>query len=413
MNSETPILDLQAPWPIKLRISELNWWQSVVLITSILSAIPLGFAVLIYFPQVVHIIRPFNDFMDTTVNHLADSMLESPVRSAFHVFFFIGIFILSPIVATLIHELGHVLGAKIAGFSVARFDVGPFVMEKLNSLWKFRIQKSWLVDGLVVPQFQIKPGHRKKMIMFVAAGPVASLLLAILIGSLILNSTAHGNVRIFFYILFLYTSAQLITSILPIQIKGFAMDGLVLKSLIIGGQLYKRVLILSYIGKQLLSGVRPRYWNKRWVKQSLEVKDGSLYHLLAVYYAYNWAYDSKMGEVASSYLEQLLASPYRLSVMDSDKLAVEAGIYQAWFRQDKVKAQVWQERMVAKNRLNESDLVRGVLINLWIQGEKAELQRILDDRLSTIQKMPPSDLREMILCNWIEFREELLSKQFA
>jgi len=191
------------------------------------------------------------------------------------------------------------------------------------------------------------------------------------------------------------------------------MDGRVLKYLILGGRQFERILILGYIAEQLSSGVRPRDWNRRWIQESAEAVDGSHNHLLAVYYAYNWAYDSEKGEAAGRYLEQLLASPYRLGVMDGDKLAVEAGIYQAWFRRDRNKALAWMERMVAKNKLNENDLPRGILFKYWILGEKAELQRIFESKLAEIQGMPPSGKREMMLSIWTEFRDDLLFTQIA
>jgi len=176
MESETPILDLQLPWPVNSAGLKLKRWHRIALGILILSAIPIGIVAALYFPSVLFAIEPLTKPVNVFVKFVIAPVLESREQSPIQVFLFVGVLVLSPILATLVHELGHILASKWVGFSVARLDVGPLVLERINSKWKFRVQRAWAVGGRVIPLFQVRPGHRRKLIKFFAAGPAASLL---------------------------------------------------------------------------------------------------------------------------------------------------------------------------------------------------------------------------------------------
>ena len=94
--------------------------------------------------------------------------------------FFIGLLLPLPLVLA-IHEGGHLLGGKLAGFRFALFIVGPLMISRRKDGIKFSVNKSLGAYGGLAASFPTTTDNlRKGMTMLVAGGPLASLNTGIL-----------------------------------------------------------------------------------------------------------------------------------------------------------------------------------------------------------------------------------------
>lgn len=94
----------------------------------------------------------------------------------------LGVFVIQ--LSVFLHELGHLLGARLGGMTVLRLRVGRWDFRMQRSGWKFSRQpKSPLKVGGYVMAFADPHGPwRRQHIWFNAGGPLANLIVAALAG---------------------------------------------------------------------------------------------------------------------------------------------------------------------------------------------------------------------------------------
>jgi hypothetical protein len=88
-------------------------------------------------------------------------------------------FLLSWVILTVVHELGHAVAARIAGWQVVRFVIG------VGPTWRqFRVRGTWVelraipLGGFVLPLPQSADWGRTKNALVYVAGPAAELMAA-------------------------------------------------------------------------------------------------------------------------------------------------------------------------------------------------------------------------------------------
>jgi hypothetical protein len=104
-----------------------------------------------------------------------------------------------------VHEGGHALAGVLSGFDFRLFVAGPFLYEKQNGRWHFKWNRNINVaGGLVVCLPKTDHQLTKKFIVFVAGGPMASLVLAVLFYGLYRLIASHGRGGAGLYANFVY-----------------------------------------------------------------------------------------------------------------------------------------------------------------------------------------------------------------
>lgn len=93
----------------------------------------------------------------------------------------------------LVHEAGHAVGGLLCGFRIEEIRVGPFGLEQRTG-WKWKRSKARWIDGMVIAQFRELPGPSAvwQCVGIVSAGPLANLVVALLLAPFCLSSSIAG-----------------------------------------------------------------------------------------------------------------------------------------------------------------------------------------------------------------------------
>lgn len=201
----------------------------------------------------------------------------------------------------LVHELGHYWAAKKFGLNIAVFKVGPFVwkteqVEKINDL----------IDGaggLVMPVYTDWSRVREQVRSIVTAGPLASLVLAVLLS---LGARAaptrvsemtwpQASLVIGFWGVVI-VSWLLVTNILPFKYSGLYSDGYQLLALKRGGTEADQLAALAFISSLSVQGRRARNWPPEPILALTAAARGDEREAMAQYLLYAHYRDS--GQIA-------------------------------------------------------------------------------------------------------------------
>ena len=192
--------------------------------------------------------------------------------------------IIALFVSVFVHELGHLIGGLTQKFQFYKFTVGPFKVEKINNGLQAGLNLNLNVaGGLTVMLPSSKNLDKKKLAMFIAGGPIASLLLFIILASSAITlHTIYGsngivnNVIYFSWMTAVITLVLGILSLIPEEETGLESDGLQLKDLLLGGE---RALIKQYVMQlsvTLWSGTRPRDLDKTLLTDLNKMTEGQI-----------------------------------------------------------------------------------------------------------------------------------------
>lgn len=173
------------------------------------------------------------------------------------------------------HEAGHILGGKLVGFRFLLFVVGPVKLYAAEGGVRFGINRSLaMAGGLGGAAPTDSRNLRRRMMLYVAGGPVASLVLAALSFGVAL--VASPSVGLVFGITSLTSLFVGVVTLVPSKFGGFVSDGSRLLMLLRGGPEAERWAALSALGGASMAGVRPRDFDGELVERSLSPSDGSL-----------------------------------------------------------------------------------------------------------------------------------------
>jgi len=181
-------------------------------------------------------------------------------------FLFISFIIM--LIVLFIHELGHVIGGKLAGYQFVHMTVGPITIEKVPTI-KISANTNWVTFGGVASCIPIEIDlsdmvnqHKK----FVAGGPIATLLAFII--SLVMWFITQHDIAMLFTILHLAIFAATVS-----PSKGtFRSDGSVLLTLHKGGKEAETYLAGLILLKELMSPKKPQDWEEQLIEEAQHTK---------------------------------------------------------------------------------------------------------------------------------------------
>lgn len=251
-----------------------------------------------------------------------------------------------------VHEAGHVLGGKLAGFRFFLFVVGPLQIQRLSDRLEVRLNRNLaLAGGLAgcVPQGSWK--LRRRTLLMVAGGPLASLVTG---GAALLLHRAlglrglspdHGLAALYgAQALLMYGGGSLAVgfgTLIPARASGFLTDGARLLQLAWGGAKAERdVALLAFVAFSQ-AGQRPRDWDPSLIEPAEALADGSLFEGMAHLLLYNRALDCGDLAAARAHLKRTLALAKKLPTVLHTTLWLEAAWFEAAYRRDAAAAQRW------------------------------------------------------------------------
>jgi hypothetical protein len=148
-------------------------------------------------------------------------------------------FVVTYPLALAVHEGGHVLGGRLAGWRARSVRVGPVTLTRRQGRWAlgWRCRAGWLTGWVETGP---GPADRWRPALFVGAGPAASLALGAVAGAVAAAGLPSG-LRCWAALFAVHSVCLGVWSVVPLKERGHATDGLRLWRLAVrGGEAWRR-----------------------------------------------------------------------------------------------------------------------------------------------------------------------------
>lgn len=264
-------------------------------------------------------------------------------------FTMISLLLLSVFLVLLIHELGHIVGGLIGGNTFALLIVGPLRVEKEEEKLRWRLNKSMSAfGGLALTMPNSTENFKQRRALTVAAGPGASLLLAVLAWGLVFltdPTVLQGAFRFFLFCLGGLSLIIFVATIIPMQSGGFLSDGMQLVQIFSNNPSAKRYEALLQLMARIQQGLRPKEIGEEELAVTTSLGYDDTFGLSALHYKYYKAVDGH-DLVQAAELIQLLED--RIHIYPSpfqNTLWVEVAIFYSLIVPDLEKARPLADRL--------------------------------------------------------------------
>ena len=407
--SPTPILDLESPLGEKRRGSWRGWAIATVFV---LLPLVLGFwaipAFLVFAqdkPGALAIIRYF----DTTSDALSAAV--GPISPlAFFLFYTLSLFLLISI-----HEFGHLAAGRAVGFHFKAIRIGPLQFMRSAQGLKLTFQRLSDLSGFAAIRIDKIQRLARRYAIFIAGGPLANLLSALLIFVLFAILPlihAHGLIRLALQIFAALSIAIAIINLIPFRrTNGMYSDGGHLLHLARSLPKTRRLLCILALLKQTDSGVPLKNLKRTWIVHACAHPDRSSDSLNAFWIAYLAESARDDVEQAAQHLEHCL-SRFRYSSLYAQKMMLmEAANFQAWFRGDEPKAEVWFRKSERSGPAPFLNQLRLKISMDWAGRRYDDLYKAWDQGRVHIESFPESPAKSVLLNAWLEWKDEIQKRR--
>lgn len=165
------------------------------------------------------------------------------------------------------HEIGHLLGGMSQGMRFLLLIVGPFGWHASASGTRFEWNTNLALMGGLAATVPTKVGTelRRRLLVLVAGGPAASLLLAIL--AVAAASISDPRFAAYGICIAATSFGIFLVTLIPVRSGGFMSDGMQIIDVLRGGNAVAERSALMRIFAQSLDGVRPRDWDPSAIEE--------------------------------------------------------------------------------------------------------------------------------------------------
>src|SRR5690348_16750211 len=407
--SQTPILDLECPLPKSTQWEHLGRRKAFLIVI-----LPL-LAVFLFVPAflILSDLNPLAARFFKSVGAIFDRVFKGSADQDPMLYFLSYFFSLMLIL--LIHELGHVAAGMSFGFQFKRIRVGPLTMLNTANGIKFTLQRISSLDGLAAMEIPHRRKLRRKLAIYIGAGPFANLLSGACVWLFLTSHYSDGlqpifrqSLQFFFALSVLIPLANLIPYL---RHNGMFTDGARLMSLAGSKAKTRRWLCLIALHARLKVGGRLRDLNRTWISQASAISDKSLDALQGLWIAYLVENDRENAETAARYLEQCLER-FRIASPEFQKLLLmEGAIFQAWFRDDEQKARIWSELLGSSKSMPLLNRLRLSICMHWTGRRYEELASAWEQGRIHIEGLPPSPVQDTLKRGWLEWKNQIDGKR--
>ncbi|MFO7537653.1 MAG: M50 family metallopeptidase [Chloroflexota bacterium] len=251
-------------------------------------------------------------------------------------------------VAVALHEVGHALGGKVAGYHLVFLIVGPLRLGREIGGWRLRLlpQNIFSFSGWAYSVPTQRDGWRWRRLLFILGGPLASLLLAFAVIGLRLiwqDAVISPSVALALHFMTFAAIAVLPFSIIPLVIRGIRNDALLfIDTLRIHGEQARRQQALAWLLAQAFQGKRSRDTDTAVLSEALYPADGSPEESLASIWGYYHELDRQRPYQAAAYLDRALSILQQEPQPALRSLcAMDAAFFEAWHGQRPAVAADW------------------------------------------------------------------------
>lgn len=315
-------------------------------------------------------------------------------------------------VAALLHETGHAVAGKLAGFRLVQLRLRAASDDDCHAGQKLHSCQVVTLGMLV-----LEPGKTdrlpRRLNILVLGGPLANLLFPAVLEACPFwaqtNFLLEYSVHVFSVISVLTGLAALMPDV---SRRGNFSDGSRLLMLARNDELATRWLSNIELQMALGRGRHPRYWDQAQVIRATQVHDDSRDAVTALWLAYLWASERQDITSATKYLEDALASPPAASAWLRDRLFVEAAVFQAWFRNNPGKARLWMGK-ISGRKLTPLQEMRLNVALLWAEGRLFDAWEKMAECFRLLHAMPESSARDLAENSVEEWKHQMESRMLT
>ena len=209
-------------------------------------------------------------------------------------------------VTIALHELGHILGGRIAGFRFLLLIVGPLKIQRIGDRLHLGLNRSVMLSGGLAASTPTDNHNLvRRMMLMVAGGPMASLLSAAI--ALVCLPFTSGLVGAGVALFATTNLAIGIITLIPMRSGGFHTDGGRILMLWKGGEAAERWCAAAAISHLALTR-RPREMDATLLAHAIASADNSLDGISVRLIAYSTALDQGNLSEAEAHLAFALAN---------------------------------------------------------------------------------------------------------
>lgn len=198
-----------------------------------------------------------------------------------------------------IHEFGHYVFGKMAGYKLISFRIGPLCFTMENEKFKFMILKPKDYGGLcamIPPKEEIK---QYRHTIYYMGGILFNLISAII--GILISFYTDGYVKLFLMAFSLISFFTGVLNALPIMSGNNPSDGMIIWSIILKKPFANDLLKLNRLLSELSHGVRPSKIEVEFDSDG-DIDFANIYFL---FYSYFKALDSKNYSKVDYYIDLL------------------------------------------------------------------------------------------------------------
>lgn len=315
--------------------------------------------------------------------------------------------------AALIHEFGHLLAARLAGFRLLRLAItGPAAGRGSDQVHACKNEVLPVGSMILVPRKLDRLENRLFAVFM--GGPLASLLWPVLLEICPYWPQTQPETRWFVHLWSASSVLLGVAALLPDSSRrGAFSDGARLVMLLKNDARAARWTAAIRMQLALGEGKPAREWNPAWIIQAtLQHDDDTRDAVTAQWLAYLWA--SERGDITSAtrYLEEALAAPPAVAARLRDRLFLEAAVFQAWFRENPGKARLWAEHIHC-GRLSMLEQERLKIALLWSDGSLFDAWEKLIDYLTLLRELPASGARDLAEKSALDWKRQMESRMLT
>ena len=286
--------------------------------------------------------------------------------------------------SVVVHEAGHVTGARLAGFRITRWRIGPLAAVRVDGRWRLRLTADGLGGGMVLADPVTPERLARRHALLIACGPAAHLGLAAVL--LALAAVGGGPTAL---ALAAVVGVSGLLNLLPWEFRGSGRwsDGLWLLCWLLRPERAARRVAVSALPLAHERGERPRDWDERWVRLAIggpAVPAGRV-EVAGSLLAYGWSLDRGDVARAGELLDRAVAGLRRLEWRRRALVTIEAAFFAARFRGDVAGAEELIAESARAPRLAfAADLHRALAAVHLAAGRRAEALDSCDRALAAL-----------------------------
>lgn len=300
-------------------------------------------------------------------------------------------FITAFFVATVAHEVGHVVGAVFARFQIVNFVVGPILLAaKVRGGYK--VLPNWnpkFWAGYVLSLPKGFDNLRQRFMVVIGGGPLVSLIVGLVFIAWATSVSQDWQIAIpegispenfnlwswgcFLGFLGWMSLFLFLLNIVPFRTRVIGSDGLQLLRLGGGGSKAKRTTALLVSLSLLTLRWRPRDLPVEIIGDLLAIRENNAEEAEALLIAYLYALDAGELDRANEHLSALKLVGRRASVISQPLMAHWIAFHEALYRQDSAEARLWLNEANSRSLSNTTLLYQMANASvLFLEGQNQQ-----------------------------------------